>query len=472
MRKAERAISVVVALVLGSGLVLAQSTKGDPRPKAAASASASASPSAPAPPSSSNAISLVAAEVVKGLGAVPAGAIVVAAPVVSDMELTKGDELAVRIATQVAGRLTAAKAHAQPLALAGARVVAGKGPWKGRDPQGTALVHLVPEIVKGSMRVTADTYPVLANGWERIRNPLPAPTAHAFATAAVDPEIRAFMAPILLEKISLHKAKHEEGDLLAVGCGDVDGDGGMELVFVSRARISVGRLRAGKVAIDRSASWHTLAPRVATPVREPLAGVVVAPLGHRRSVFVGTTDRGGVELDAGLAVLSRFAGIPLAFGRRVACARPNPEAGAFEGAVFACDAEADQLYDTRSARWDAASVADAWDRAGRSHPPLALLREPTGKLHMRRGAERQAIEGVGAQVLAADLDLDGAPEMVTTSDAAEDVVSVQSWDGGAPRVRARWPAPQGVQALAACPPEENAAPGLVVATATEVWLAR
>jgi hypothetical protein len=91
---------------------------------------------------------------------------------------------------------------------------------------------------------------------------------------------------------------------------------------------------------------------------------------------------------------------------------------------------------------------------------------------MRRGADRQAIEGAGAQILAVDLDLDGTPEIVTTSDAAEDHVSVQTWDGGAPRVRARWPAPGGVQALAACPPEEKSAPALVVATATEVWLVR
>jgi hypothetical protein len=372
VRRVERAVFVGVAFALGSGLVVAQPTRGDVKPKGAPSASASASvPGAAASVAASpaNALSLVAGEIARGLGPVPGGAIVVSSPVASDMDLTRGDELSARIATQVAGRLTAAKAHAQPLALAGARAAAGKG---------SALVHLVPEIVRGSLRVTADVYPVVSNGWERIRNPLPAPTAHAFAAASVDPEIRGFMPPIVLERAAVHKAKHEEGDLLAIACGDVDGDGGMELALVSRARIAIGRVRAGKLVVDRAASWDALAPRVPVPVREPLAGVVVSPLGRAGHVLAGTTDRGGVDLDAGLAVVTRFAGIPIGFGRRVACARPNAETGAFEGSVFACDAESDHLYDTHSARWDAASFADAWDRAGKPLSPLALQRQPTG----------------------------------------------------------------------------------------------
>src|SRR5207244_1530803 len=92
----------------------------------------------------------------------------------------------------------------------------------------------------------ADLYPVVKNSWERIRSPLPAPRAHAYAHAPLDAEVRTFLPPIPLEEARLKTFKLSEAEVLAVGCGDVDEDGGVEIVTVSKARVSIGKLVKGR----------------------------------------------------------------------------------------------------------------------------------------------------------------------------------------------------------------------------------
>ena len=165
-----------------------------------------------------------------------AASVVVAAPLLSDDAAPKGDELALRVAALVAGRIGAgARAHPQTAQLGTARAVAGRA---------SALVYVQTAIAKGDLRTTIDVYPSIANAWDRIRNPLAAPSSHAFASAKIDAEVRSFLTPLLLEQASVDRARHDEGDVLAAACGDVDGDGGNELVLVSRSRVALGRIRA------------------------------------------------------------------------------------------------------------------------------------------------------------------------------------------------------------------------------------
>jgi hypothetical protein len=110
---------------------------------------------------------------------------------------------------------------------------------------------------------------------------------------------------------------------------------------------------------------------------------------------------------------------------------------------------------------------------------LVAVREPSGKLRVRRqdpGAARpvdSTMESVGAQLALVDLDLDGVPELVTTSELSPDVLLVSSVArSGQLTPRLRFPARDGVRAVGVCPPEQKGAPGLVAVVGSEVWLVR
>lgn len=403
----------------------------------------------------------LAADATKAIGAVPQTVIVVAAPIVTDQVAPKGDELAVRVAALVAGKLGAtAKAHNQTAHLGIARAIAAKS---------SGLVYVQVEIVKGELRAVLDLYPVQRNSWDRIRNPLPAPTSHGFASTKIDAEVRAFLAPIVLEQASVHKAKHDEGEVLAVACGDVDGDGGNELAIVSRARVVLGRVRAGKVVAEKSATWASLAPRAPAPLREPLGTAAI--WGGR--VFAGSSDRGGVAIGADFASHAALPGLPVGTGDGVACVATDAGASSFEGVAFDCFVARDRITRVAppAARFDAFAAAMLAGRDA-STKPVVAARETSSKLRVRLGDVTRTIDGVGAQVALGDLDQDGVAEIVTTNDASDDAVSVMSFGGVDLKARAKFPAPGGVRALAVCPPEERGAPALVAVVGAEVWIIR
>ncbi len=450
---------------------------------AAAPAPAPALAATPAP-LHAGAILHVAHEIAQGLGQVPAGAIVVASQLTTDVPAPKADELAARVAIQVAGRLGTAKAHPQPAALSVARGLSGRA---------ASLVYLQIEIAKGELRVTADLYPVVSNGWERLRNPVPGPRAHTFAMAPLDAEIRGFLVPVLLEQVTVHKIKHDEGDVLAVGCGDVDGDGGNELVLVTRARVSIAKIRAGKLVVQRSALWSAIASRAPVPMRDPLASVLVSPRGHRGEILLGTTDRGGIVIDGALVARRQLTGLPIMGGDGDACAAPSPEASVYEGNAIGCDppvtpkpapnakpaakVEPLAVFVPPVNRYDAIAAFDNVARDG-TVAHIVASRETNGKLRLRRqdaGGVKPfevTLDGIGAQIALVDLDLDGTPEIVTTTDGPDDIMVISTFSRTGVTARLRFPARDGVRALGVCPPEEKGVPGLVAVVGNEVWLVR
>jgi len=449
----------VLGLAALAPLAAAQEKKA-PAPSASASASA-------APPAHVSALAWLAGEIASGLGQVPPGALVVASPLTSDLPAPKGDDLATRIAAQVSGRL-GVKAHPSTATLAVARGHAGRA---------ASLVYLQVEIAKGELRITADLYPSVSNGWERLRNPVPGPRAHAFATAPLDAEIRSFLTPVALEQLTLHKSKHDESDVVAVGCGDVDGDGGNELVLVSRARVALGKLRAGRFVASKTVPWAQIASRSPVPMREPLASVVF----RHGEILVGSTDRGGVALDASLVTKRQLTGLPIPGAEGEACIVPLPEASTFEGNGVGCvppaKGDPQPVLMMPFWRYDAAAAFDAIGRDG-SVTPIVGAREATGRLRLRRhdpGAPKAfetTLEGVGAQLAIADLDLDGTPEVVTTTENDADMLVVSSMTKNGVTVRQRYPAKDGVRAVAICPPEEKGVPAVVAVVGSEVWLVR
>jgi hypothetical protein len=466
-------------------VAFAQSTGRSDKTKAPAKPAASASVSSPAraPVTTPHASAIVnlAAEIAQGLGPVPAGALVAVSPLTSDVPSPKGDELAVRVAAQVAGRLGVAHAHPQPVTLAVARGVSGRA---------ASLVYVQLEIAKGELRATADLYPVIANGWERLRNPAPGPRAHAFAGAAIDAEVRTFLQPIVLEQASIHKAKHEETDVLAVGCGDVDSDGGLEIVLATRTRVVLGKLRGGKLTVVKTTPWAQLASRAPVPMREPVASIIVSPRTHRGEVLLGNTDRGAVAVDSSLVTRRQLAGLPIPGTDGDACAIASPEYSVFEGPGIACtpapststssssaNAESIAVLSVPAPRFDAIAALDLVATDG-TITQVVAAREPNGKLRLRRSdasgkAQEAPIEAVGAQVALADLDLDGTPEIAFTGDSPDsDALVIWSWTPTGLVQRLKYPTKDPVRAIAACPPEEKGLPGLVAVVGSEVWLVR
>jgi len=413
-----------------------------------------------AAPARASSVGATTQQVASALGAVPNGAIVFAAPLESDVSPVaasgggnRGDELALRVASLVAGKIPGAHAAPRTASLDQARALASRS---------AELVYVTVQIVKSQMRVTVDAYPVVRNAWDRARLPPPPPRAHAYAAAPVDAEIRAFFPPIPLELTQLHKATHGEGEVIAAACGDLDGDGGAEILLASRDRVSLGRVRAGKLDVERSVAFGALAKRVAIPLREPLGGAEIE-VGR---ALVGTSDRGAVSVDDALgAPAAVAAGIPLGAGM---CASTAPARSAFEGPAIACDGAP-----SRAPRewFDAASAFDLVSQSGSES--IAIATREAGKLRLRVGtAERASFDGAGAQVVVLDANLDGAPEIAFSSDSQDDAITIATIEDQGPRMLARFPAPAGVRALAACPPQNGGGASVLAIVGNEVWIVR
>jgi hypothetical protein len=156
---------------------------------------------------------------------------------------------------------------------------------------------------------------------------------------------------------------------------------------------------------------------------------------------------------------------------------PERSAGAFDGAPFDCAIARDvkPKMAVPAPRFDAFAAATIADAQG-SVRAVVAVREPSGKLKLKVGdAPLHAADGTfGAQLAVSDLDQDGVPEIATSAEGPEDAVDI--WSFGSPSTgllaRLHLPAPAGVSALTACPPEEHGAPVLVAVVGNELWIVR
>jgi hypothetical protein len=474
VRRGAAAVAALVVVSLGP----AQSARALPLP---ATPAATAAPAAPAS-NGAGTLDAVATEIARvlasGTSHVPEGTKVVASSVTSDVAGTRGDDLGARLAARVAAHLAplgSASAEPRTGALSVAAAAASRSP---------ALVYLAARIVAGKLEVNADLYPTVSNGWDRVRTRAPQPVGHAFAAGRVDAEIRTFLPPILLEQATLDKAPLHlpagpdgEGanEVLALGCGDADGDGNVDLVVSTRARLLVGRLRGGAFSVDRVVAWKDLASRAPAILREPVASFAFAP-----RFAAGTSDRGGVSFVDDLRRTAQFAGIPVGSG---ACVRLDGDGTGFSGPAVPCEGDAATAVAVTklpAARYDGALVWMDVRKDGQGSL-VAAAREPNGKLHVSFAGADEVLSGAGASFAVGDLDLDGVPEVVTARNvpppgasegpAEADAVQVVSLGtGGKPRLR--FAAPAGVRALAVCPAEARSLPAVAAIVGDEVWLVR
>jgi hypothetical protein len=396
------------------------------------------------------------------LGPIVGPGIVVAAPLTSD-EPGDVDDLPLRIATLVAAELGAGvTAHPRSATLAGARIASG--------PTRT-LVFVRTSVSQGEVHVTADLYSSAANVWDRVRDPAPALVHETVATAKIDAETRAHLTPLALNRALVQRYRLDEEDVLAASCGDVDGEGHHELLLVSRHGVSLGHLQDGSYSAQKTVGWSDLGPRAPVPLREPLGSAVIAA----GSILAGSTDYGGIALSTDFSKRDHLAGLPVWGGRTASCLLAQPSAGAFDGAPIDCAVSRDPkpTMAVPAPRFDAFAAADLVSPSGDVRR-LVAVREPSGRLKIRWGEETSSIPGLfGAALTVGDLDQDGSPEIITTTDDGDaiDVLDVAT-AGATPESRMHLATPDPVRALAMCPAGEQGAPALAAVTAHEVWLVR
>ena len=398
-------------------------------------------------------------------------------PLRSDEPAPRGAELAGKLAGWLAGALGGgASARAEPVSLATAQAIA----------HGKSLVYVEIEIARGQLRATADVYRTTRNVWDRARQPVPAPIAHAPLAVRIDGEIRSYLAPVPLVANRIEKATTEDRDLIAIACGDVDGDGALEIVTLGRRRAAIGRARAGRFVPSKIASLRDLSGIAPAPLREPLGGLAIVPARGARPAYIdlGITDRArGSRLDGDLRPIGSIAGVPFTTATGDACVTFQ---GSTLSATIAKCAEADGAFDTAGveAPFDAAASAAFVTADGVVHGVGATRDPRTAEITLRSGTETATVPHAGAQIAVADLDQDGSPEIISTLDIPARAIDRRCRErcrraghhhlaaGNRPSREGAHAGPSGIRAVAACPPDGTGAAPIVLATAGELWIIR
>jgi hypothetical protein len=441
---------------------------------------AGAAPTPPPPPVPAAATSQIASRLASDLGPNAKEAVVLVAPLRSDEPAPRGPELASKMAAMIAGALgPGASARGEPVALATAHATARSA---------KSLIYVQIDIARGQIQATADVYRTTRNVWDRARQPVPAPIAHAFGSARIDGEVRAYLAPVPLVANRIDRVTTEDRDLVAIACGDVDDDGALEIVTLGRRRATIGRAKAGRFVPLRVALLRDLSGIAPSPLREPVAGLAIVPGRGLQPTHIdlGITDRArGTRLDGNLRVLGPIAGVPFARPTGDACITYQ---GSTLSAVVAKCADSDPPVDTTDVETPLDAAAHtAFVTTEGTVRTVGATRDPrTAELKLRSGDDTLTMPHAGAQVALADLDQDGSPEIISTLDVAArppngdptkppegDSLVITTWQLGAGlKERARTPVPSGIRAVAACPPDGAGAAPVVIATSGELWIIR
>lgn len=428
----------------------------------------------PAPPTRSKpAVSTVAEALAAAVPKIDGTVVVGVAPLESDVKAPRADALATLVAAQLAGRRGWAVPR-KPEPIEGAIV---------RARRAAAVVYVKPRLDHGRLLVTADVHLVPPTVWARVRNPSPGPAAHAFAEAPIDAEVRSHLEPVsLVAPLAVTRGRAFESQALGLACGDLDRDGGLEIVTVSPEVVTLVRIREGKAAPQRARVWRDLSPMDPTPIREPIASAIVsAPVLDdtyaTREVVVSTSDRlRATRLDASLEVLAGYFGFAVPDGGSFSCARHD--APTITGPLEACsDKTLAHKRASVGGRYDAIAGAALVGSDGKPYEVWAGREDGVVEIFDDAG-HRTTLSPAGAQLAVGDIDQDGRPEILTSLDVERgttDAVVVYTWDRAskaAPAERIRMPVAAGVQALAVCPPEDGGRSPFLVATPAEILVAK
>lgn len=447
----------------------------------AAQEAAEPAPKAPACPGSCraprSAMDALAAGVAAGLvgeAKAPVGTMVFALPLDSDAPAPRADALGAALVEQIRGRLRAETGKAN-VDLASARDLASEAP---------AFVLLRPRLSAGKLSVAADVYPVARTVWARARAARPGPVKHTHVDVSIDAEIRGYLQPLSFERPQIAKYDGSDRDVIAIACGDLDEDGALDLVTMTRRRVLQLRLipsddpaSDGTIERVREVNWADLAELSPNPLRQPIGFATIVPANGRATAYldVGITDRmRSARLNAALQPVAHMKGLVLPSAERTACTWIHQLR--VHQKVFACfPDEPEPALNDLGHGFDALATTVLVDVDGGTRR-LAALRRDDGALALRGETGRDTIIGrVGAQVAVGDIDQDGAVDVVTTLDVLStkhDAITVRTLlDNGTVQRRYVVPAP-GVEALTICAPDGSGRAPIVAAAEQRIWVLR
>jgi hypothetical protein len=126
---------------------------------------------------------------------------------------------------------------------------------------------------------------------------------------------------------------------------------------------------------------------------------------------------------------------------------------------------------------DAVAGATVFDAQGKRRRITAIRSVVDGVLGLFDDRQKEArVTRIGGAIAIADVDLDGTPELVASTDAktaADDALVVASFsEEGAVQERYRVPIPEGIRALTVCPPDGAGPRAIVVGTASTLYIVR
>ena len=336
-------------------------------------------------------------------------------------------ELARAVTTALAAAL--ARRKLAPLALE--TPASSSGEAEARAAGARALVRLTLSFEQGELRARGDLLGTWVNFWSGRASTRPAgPAAALLASAPADAVALALDGPRRPPQVGAAPAGELRlsgavfgrlaGWTAALAAGDLDGDRRDEVVALTDDEILVFSPE-GRVLARRALRALPYSP---TPCREPFGAATVDEGGRRLAYLSAQRARGewlALDPTAGLRLLGRLDRMPLAYASGVEISGALvPGQNTFEAAIAA------------PAPFNTLSVF-----SGSAGPELLAV-FPSGTAVWRRGVAPAGpsveLRGLGAASALADVDGDGASEIATTEPAhapAPEVLRVLRAPGGA-----------------------------------------
>ena len=349
----------------------------------------------------------------------------------------------------------------------------------------TSLLLLEPQLRGGKLGITANATSAPGSFWARVRGDQARVLAHSYVETALDVELRSFFPPVPLVRPTVAAYSQPLPSANAVACGDVNGDGALDVVLSDRQRVLLGYLTPEGYQTTHETRWSALSDVAAVPLRETLAAVFIG----RDSVTASSSDRRlWVKLDDQLRLLEAHPDW-LAAGSDVCVPRaPFSEQAFTHPCTQAAPSQGNQPFQPfdRVVTFATAEARPTRLTAWRD-PATATLQVRLEQDDAQTGQSYQLqYPSVGAQVTVADLNLDGQAELVASSDsliAAHDELRVwplvRPATGAAPPDAAPatppiWtiPIPTGVQAVGACPADELGLAATLVVSGEQLLVVR
>lgn len=283
------------------------------------------------------------------------------------------------------------------------------------------LARIVIRSSATHLAIDGGVYDAGPRGLHRALAPRPTRIGGVLLRAAIDAQLRTFVGGrqrVTDRTLAARSVPLPSKGYAALAGSDLDGDGTAELVFATPAGVEIARLARGgaSAAIVARASWPEV-PRAAVPSRRFLA--VAAPAD--RAVLLRTSAHAKaieVRLDGGAAALAAVDGpcgadaYPLADG----CAVPAAGRDYFRAQIAGRE-DRGVVPDPSPASFYA-RVSDAVRQPNGAMLAFEAVATARGRLATRVGAQRDAAAGFGAALAMADLDGDGMPELLASSDAS------------------------------------------------------